>query len=190
MGAPGVFTKLQNETVIISKQAFDELDNLKNAPADATDEEQRRSFEAREAFRVLDLVRVNIIEPAPTSVAEQYQLSVRPDDQIIASYLHYRDSQNEKVLFLTLDRGAKIIANAANLESVEFDIDQFNKVRRKEQNKQGTYSPAMQRDLNPIQRFFLGLKNLYDNITLVVQFSIGIIVVLAIIVGVIGAIIK
>lgn len=93
-------------------------------------------------FEYLDLVRVHIIESAPASVAEHYQLSVRPDDQIIASYLHYHDSQNKKVLFLTLDRGAKIIANAANLESVEFDIEQFNKARRKEQNKQSKHSSS------------------------------------------------
>lgn len=52
MSAPGVFTKLQNETVVMAKQAFDELDNLKSTSSNATDDEQKRSSEAREAFRV------------------------------------------------------------------------------------------------------------------------------------------
>lgn len=172
MNASDVFPKLKHETVMISKQVYNELDNLKNSTFDAGKEQKRRSFEAREGLRALDLVQATIMEPPPASIFGTYHLSQSPDDRIIANYLHYRDSKNGKILFLTLDRGAKLVAKSAGLETVEFDIDRFHKKRKRELKVINKY--AHKRKLNPIHRFIIGMASIYFGLTVIIQSLIGI----------------
>ncbi|GAA0345259.1 hypothetical protein GCM10008967_39610 [Bacillus carboniphilus] len=172
MNASSLFKKLKNENVHISRQVYDELDRLKSSSSDASREQKRRAFEAREGFRALDIVDSKIIEVAPSSTFSQYNLSQnKPDDKIIASYLHLRDSKNEKILFLTLDRGAKLIAKTAGFETVGFDIEVFNKKRKKEQKILNRF--AQKKKINPIQRLFLGLAGIYGLMTIFIQSMIG-----------------
>lgn len=167
MNVPDLFEHLDKETILVSKQVFNELDNLKKTSDNASPDQKRRSFEAREGLRVMDVSNSKIIDLPPAATYETYHLSSSPDEKIIANYLHYRDQTGENVIFLTFDRGAKLLAKSKGLNVIDFDLEAFQNKRRADQ-KQMNHKRKTQKLSGP-RRVIRFINN-------VIKIGIGIIV--------------
>lgn len=176
MAAPELFEKLKGESIFVSKQVYDELDNLKKVDENASYDQRKRSFEAREGLRAMDYSDSKIIDMAPSSTHNTYNLSFSPDEKIIATYIHERDTNNKNIIFLTLDRGAKMIAKSKGLGVVEFDLEMFQKRRKSDQvilkEKQ------KRSNLSPMRRFGKSVSVIHKKIMKLLKFGLGIAVVL------------
>lgn len=176
MAAPELFEKLKGETVWVSKQVYDELDALKKVDEDASYDQKKRSFEAREGLRAMDYSESKIIDMAPSSTHKTYKLSYSPDEKIIATYIHERDLTNHKIIFLTLDRGAKMIAKSKGLDVVEFDLEMFQKRRKSDQ---AILKEKQKRsNLSPIRRFGKSVSSIHKKIMKLLKFGLGFAVIL------------
>lgn len=98
-----------DEPISITKEVFHELDQLKNAPANADPVEKRTALEARKAFDLLDTVKATIVKQAPEEVFTKNNLPKNEEGKNIANFLHYRDSKNKRVVFLTLNEQAQML---------------------------------------------------------------------------------
>ena len=102
------------QTLIVSRKVFLELDHLKT--------KDRTSREARAAFRALENIQVDhnhslIFTPVDEKFTKKIGLDPEvPDDLIIASYLKYEKENNQKIAFISQDRGARLTARSLNLD--------------------------------------------------------------------------
>lgn len=104
--------------VILSKQVYDELDHLKT-------KSEHISKMARKFFNEFEQAQVNQID-IPLLKADREKCRAlglnpqKPDELIIAGYLSYQQEEHQKkVLFLSDDRGARILARSYGLEVLD-----------------------------------------------------------------------
>lgn len=162
------------------------MDRLKNAPQNATATDILWARQAREGFTVLDDAKAKLVDPAPPEVFAKYNLSNSEVEKIIANYLHYRDSENKKVIFLTFDEEAQAIAKAAGLECANFDIRKFHRKRERELNVYTADEIASGKKLNGFYRFNRRVYFLYRDIKRIGKMVVYTVLIIAVIIGVIA----
>lgn len=183
------FSLAVTESIAITKTIFNELDSMKNVAASASLSEKMWAREAREAFHVLDETRATIVEPTPQEVFAKYDLSDSPEEQVIASYLHYRDSQDKKVLFLTLEEELLDIAKRVGLESAEFNIKKFIKQRERELQVMTNDEIIRGKKVNPIHRFFRRCYFLHQDIKRIGKIIVYTIIILVVIASLVSSLV-
>jgi len=115
---PLLFTNYKNSNrLLVSKQVFKELDKQK------TNEEI--GHQARNAINMIEQLQKDGAELSFSSANDDYTKSKMldpssPDDRIIASYLYEAEKNNKKIFFISEDRGARIIAREAGLETIDW----------------------------------------------------------------------
>jgi hypothetical protein len=102
--------------LFVSKQVYRELDGLKkNNKRDVRNRTQL-------AFDIIELFqgekRMTMLEVPPHSYLRDIKLASNPDEIIIGTYLFERDRVKNPVVFLSNDKGARILAANANLDTV------------------------------------------------------------------------
>lgn len=179
-----------NEPISISKEVFAELDQLKNAPANANPVERRTALEARKAFDLLDTTKATIVKEAPEEVFTKYNLPKNEEGQLIANYLHYRDLENKKVVFLSLHESEQALAKQVGLECAEIDSRKFDKARAKEYNVYTVDEIASGKKVNPIHRFFRKIYFFVREVNRIGKMIVYGIIILIVILGVIANLIS
>lgn len=118
MLCPEVLSEIcKKYNVVLSKKVFDELDRMK------TDE--GRGFMARRALSAIENAQVEHPEKIKMvfvnrKFLEEHQLDpYSPDEMIIGAYLDQQKNKDLHIVFVTHDRGARIIARNAGLEVME-----------------------------------------------------------------------
>lgn len=162
MECPEIFHYLhaKKEVVLISKVTYDELDHGKNVLPEASEMEKQRAWKRRRGLEAMDKAGAVRVPTPSSSYMQGKKLGTSNDEKIIASYLQYGESGEGKVLYLTLDRGAKTIARSVNLPMVEFDITTFFDLKRQDESATQTTKTMSKsygsktKKQNPILRFF------------------------------------
>lgn len=132
------FLTSNNEKILISKIVYDELDSGKSAPAYATKEEKEKAQKKRKGLAAMDDAKAIRIPEAPHSFLQSKQLGFSNDEKIIGSYFKHMEDTGENVVFLTLDRGAKMIARSIHLPHIDFDITYYFQLKNKYQSSRAT----------------------------------------------------
>ncbi|MFD1031888.1 PIN domain-containing protein [Metaplanococcus flavidus] len=113
-----------NAPLMISSVVIDELDNLK------TNRDVIRRKRAQFAFDLIEMFqasgRVKIAKMPNHVTREKLNFAHTNDDKIAASYMNEFQKNKVPVVFLTNDKGARIIARNAGLPLLEIDREQTN----------------------------------------------------------------
>lgn len=187
MNASDVLAAYKRERIVISKQVYNELDEMKNAPQGAGHNELRWAKEAQDALMLLDDIRATIVEESPSDVFVRYDLTNNRDEKIVADYVHYRDQYEGKVIFLTLDADLQAIAQNTPLDVADVNIKKFHRKRKQELQIYTTDEIVQGKKVNPIHRFFrrayILIRNINEMGKKIVYTVGGIIIILAVIAG-------
>lgn len=101
----------------MSMMVFNELDGLKKGENPETRQRAQFAFDVIEEFQRAD--KLHMIKTPRTDEIRKYGLSGSPDEKIIGTYLREIEKGKEKLLFLSNDKGARIIARNAGMPIVE-----------------------------------------------------------------------
>lgn len=114
-----ILNELKNEEVLISKKVQDELDKLKNSSDRQVASSARSAFLSIEtAFKNGQKIRI-INYPMSTYISEKGLNPQIPDDVIVATYVKAVEDNQNKLIFISNDRGARITARNAGLEVLD-----------------------------------------------------------------------
>lgn len=105
------------EGLILSRKVYEELDGLKKGEG-ATGKQARNSIRAIENHQ-LEGKPLKIIGPDYSYIKNKGLDNHSPDDVIIGTYLKIDKETSDKVVFLSNDRGARIIARSVDLEVID-----------------------------------------------------------------------
>ena len=121
MHEPDLLIYLLEKTQIhlfVSQMVFNELDGLKKS----TDRDTRRN--AQMAFDVLEAYQkreqITFLKIPKTDAIRPYGLGGSPDEKIIGTYLQEAEKRDQGFVFLSNDKGARIIARNVGMPVVEF----------------------------------------------------------------------
>lgn len=101
----------------MSMMVFSELDGLKKNEDPVTRKKAQVAFDVIEEFQRRN--KLYILKTPKTDDIRKYGLSGSPDEKIIGTYLRERDQGKEKLIFLSNDKGARIIARNVGMPVVE-----------------------------------------------------------------------
>lgn len=133
---------LSNETILISDTAFKEMDHMKDLKKnDDPSELDEVAKKCRKGLEVMDTVHATIIPSVNNDYLKNKDLGFSNDERIVGSYLKYQEENpDKKLIFLSLDRGARTIARSYGLIVPEYDITEYN--RLKNLNQKATIRPV------------------------------------------------
>lgn len=103
----------------MSMMVFNELDGLKNSSNRETRYNAQLAFDVIEAFQQRG--KLHLLKTPKTVDIRKYSLSGSPDEKIIGTYLRERDNGKANLMFLSNDKGARILARNAGLPVVELN---------------------------------------------------------------------
>lgn len=103
--------------LIISSQVFKELDGLKNNKEKLTRMRAQLAFDVIEAYQRKGLLK--LIQVPTYDKLQKLALSTSADEKIIATYLYEFKNGANNLLFLSNDKGARIIARNAGMPVAE-----------------------------------------------------------------------
>lgn len=116
MHEPELLVKLVREkqpTIVMCKTVFKELDGLKKS------HDRNTRFKAQQAFNVIEtLQQVGCIDIGYFDEFRS-QFNLRGDERIIATYIALKKTKYPDLVFISNDKGARIIAREANLPVVD-----------------------------------------------------------------------
>lgn len=116
-----VFTYLLEKKSIdlyVSLMVFHELDGLKKSDNHETRRNAQRAFDCIEEFQ--EVGKLHLLKLPKKEEIKQYGLSGSPDDIIIGTYLREIKKEGRNLLFITNDKGARIIARTVDLPLAVF----------------------------------------------------------------------
>src|SRR5690606_16577429 len=110
---------LENEPVPlhVSMTVFKELDGLKKNKEPLTRKRAQFAFDIIEEYQRKGLIK--LIETPSYNELRRRGLSDTPDDKIIGTYLNESHKGKQKLIFLSNDKGARIIARNSGLPVAE-----------------------------------------------------------------------
>lgn len=97
----------------LSKTVYNELDSLKNSTQHLTRKKAQLAFDIIEAYQRKGALQ--IIQTPKTEDLRKLGLSSSSDEKIIGTYLHAFHNGQPQVMFLSNDKGARIIARNVGL---------------------------------------------------------------------------
>ncbi|HLS66960.1 MAG TPA: PIN domain-containing protein [Pseudogracilibacillus sp.] len=103
----------------MSMMVFNELDGLKNSSNRETRYNAQLAFDVIEAFQQRG--KLHLLKTPKTVDIRKYSLSGSPDEKIIGTYLRERENGRANLMFLSNDKGARILARNAGLPVVELN---------------------------------------------------------------------
>ena len=106
----------KNGTINLSKIVFQELDGLKKNSDPVTRKRAQLSFDIIEEYQRQGALK--LIEGAKSDEIRQFGLGSTPDERIIGTYIKAQN-QGQKLLFISNDKGARIIARNIGLPVAE-----------------------------------------------------------------------
>lgn len=110
---------LENESfdLYMSMTVFNELDGLKNREGMVTRKKAQVAFDVIEEFQRRN--KLHLLKTPKTDVIRKYGLNSSSDEKIIGTYLHELHNGHDKLMFLSNDKGARILARNAGMPVVE-----------------------------------------------------------------------
>lgn len=110
---------LENEAMelYMSMMVFNELDGLKKSSDTETRKRAQLAFDVIEEFQREN--KLHLLKTPKTEEISQYGLSGSPDEKIIGTYLREIENGRDKLLFLSNDKGARILARNAGMPIAE-----------------------------------------------------------------------
>src|SRR5690625_1719106 len=111
---------LDNESIdlYMSMTVFNELDGLKKSTNRTTRQNAQMAFDVIEAFQQKG--KIQLLQTPKTSDIRKYKLGGTPDEKIIGTYLHESSQEQHNLVFLSNEKGARIIARNVGMPVVEF----------------------------------------------------------------------
>lgn len=120
MHEPDLLVRFLEQTpssLYISMAVYKELDGLKNNKDVLTRKKSQFAFDIIETYQKKGLI--NLIETPNYHELRRRGLNDSPDDKIIGTYLQEINKGQRKLIFLSNDKGARIIARNAGLPVAE-----------------------------------------------------------------------
>jgi len=110
-------TYTKSNHILLAKQVFKELDKQKA--------DEKIGHQARKAISLIEQAQKEGANLNFSSASDSYTESKNldpssPDDRIIASYIYEAEKNDKKIIFISEDRGARIIAREAGLETIDW----------------------------------------------------------------------
>lgn len=102
----------------MSMMVFNELDGLKKSENVVTRTQAQTAFDVIEEFQRRS--KLHILKTPKTDDIRKYGLGGSPDEKIIGTYLREREGKHPKLMFISNDKGARILARNAGMPIVEF----------------------------------------------------------------------
>jgi hypothetical protein len=102
----------------LSKSVYKELDGLKNNKSRIVRQQAQLAFDVIEEYQRRE--RLKMIETPKGEAMKKYGLGHDPDDKIIGTYIK-ETKGGRKLIFLSNDKGARIIARNAGLSVAEIN---------------------------------------------------------------------
>jgi len=133
MDSPSILKYLEekNQTVYIARTVYDELDKKKKSHEYEPKSEQEKAARCREALRGIEKL-INGKGKILPQVNNHYIRSLgleasfhANDDKIVASYVKVKEEEEIKIVFITADRGARVVASTVQLEFLDFDVKSY-----------------------------------------------------------------
>lgn len=107
----------ENMDLYMSMMVFNELDGLKKNDNPLTRKKAQIAFDVIEEFQRRK--KLHILKTPKTDAIRKFGLSGSPDEKIIGTYLLEKQKEHDKLMFLSNDKGARIIARNVGMPVVE-----------------------------------------------------------------------
>lgn len=107
----------ENMDLYMSMMVFSELDGLKKSENRITRQQAQLAFDVIEAFQRRN--KLHILKTPKTEHIRKFGLGGSPDEKIIGTYLQGIKESEHKLMFLSNDKGARIIARNVGMPVVE-----------------------------------------------------------------------
>lgn len=102
----------------MSMMVFSELDGLKKSDDIVTRTQAQTAFDVIEEFQRHN--KLKLLKTPKTDQIRKYGLGGSPDEKIIGTYMLEREKNHPKLMFISNDKGARILARNAGIPIVEF----------------------------------------------------------------------
>ncbi|QFQ28621.1 PIN domain-containing protein [Bacillus thuringiensis] len=109
------------DKLLISRKVYDELDGLKKT-SNKAGKQARYALQKLEEYQISN-GPISFLKTDKTFTESLNLQPESPDDLIIASYIKEKNQNDKKVLFLSNDRGARILSRSVNLDNFELSED-------------------------------------------------------------------
>lgn len=107
-----------NLRLFMSMVVFTELDGLKKSENVVTRTQAQTAFDVIEEFQRRG--NLQLLQVPKNDELRKYGLGSSPDEKIIGTYLWERERNHPSLLFISNDKGARILARNAGMPIVEF----------------------------------------------------------------------